>query len=293
MSQRGIYTKDRSQTIHASFTLIEVVVAMTVFSIMMLVMIRIFLSAQTAWSKASARTEMFENARLAMDLMARDLQSAYYENGKVPFWLKEFNDAASSGGSGEFRNELLCFVSTTPVPQSSNNSSRQFEVGYQLYYCENHANANAGWLMRSVTGDTSGAKWNFYRDNDWTANPVVSKDNAATAFTTTEASRDAFQKLIPFVTELDFTALRQRVNAGNPELEEIIATNNTTPTEFPYAVMIRLSVLDRISWEKWKGMGALPHQPMQGGESAAAKQFREDNQRTFTKTVLVGNRGQY
>jgi type II secretion system protein J len=288
----------RKRRCRAAFTLIELVVAMAIFSILMMILINIFTSAQKAWSTASARNEMTENARIAMDIMSRDIQSIYYENGKIPFWHKEKSADAGAAGGIEYINELLAFVSATSTPQTNGDDSRLFEVCYQLYYAEDFTTganpANAGWLQRSVTGDGGSVpnlKWNFYRDNDWTAPSVVAQSSAAATFTTNDDSRNAFQKLIPYVTALEFTCLKQiKDGLGNPVLDVITPTDTSIHTEFPYAIMIKLTVMNGIAWEKWQAMGGKPHLV---GESSRAEEFRKENERTFTKTVLIGDRGQY
>ena len=65
--------------------------AMGVFSIIMVVMLSFLSSTQKAWSETSANGEVYENARIALDLLTRDIQSALYNNddsskGIYPFW---------------------------------------------------------------------------------------------------------------------------------------------------------------------------------------------------------------
>ena len=68
------------------FTIIELITAMAVFSIIMLVMIKMLGAAQEAWLRSDERNQLYENANIAMELMTRQLQSAQYDNGTYAFW---------------------------------------------------------------------------------------------------------------------------------------------------------------------------------------------------------------
>lgn len=60
------------------FTLLEVLVSMGVFTILMLALMQFFSAAQTVWEKSGSRTETFENARLAVQMLKQDLANAFY-----------------------------------------------------------------------------------------------------------------------------------------------------------------------------------------------------------------------
>ena len=67
-------TKKRLQ----KFTIVEVLVAMSVFAILMLMIMQLFGSLQNVWTTTSKRTQTTQNANLIMNMIAADLQSAYY-----------------------------------------------------------------------------------------------------------------------------------------------------------------------------------------------------------------------
>jgi len=140
----------KKQSINASFTLIELLAAMGVLTIIMFVLISFFSSAQKAWTMSNARAETYENARIALDLITRDLQAIYYLPDKVPFW----HVAVENVSWNEYRsNDMLCFISATPVPPNEDCSSNLCEIKYQKYYATDHSDSNDGWLRRSCTGD--------------------------------------------------------------------------------------------------------------------------------------------
>lgn len=280
----------------AGFTLIELVVSMSIFAIMMLVMINIFSSAQKAWSAAAARTEMFENARIALDIMAGDFQNAYYQNGVTPFWHWEptdITDPGTTGAWGEQAKEGIAFISSTKVKQDCyTHFTRLYEIKYNVpYSTDPHL---AGWLRRSVTGDQEpGNKWNFLN------NFTVGKGTAAGpppngGLTADDTSSAEYKKLIPNVVEFNIECYRQD---GTPLLPfQATGANGGNDlglvSEFPYSLKIDLSLLSGHDWNKYVMMsGADPANP--SGDADPAMTFRINNQRSFTRMVIIGDRGQY
>jgi type II secretory pathway pseudopilin PulG len=76
---------------------VELLMAMAVFSVLSLIMMRFYSSAQQIWSKASQRSEIYNDAHIALDLMARELQAAMYDNdntpqGIYPFWFQKIKN---------------------------------------------------------------------------------------------------------------------------------------------------------------------------------------------------------
>ena len=60
------------------FTLVEVLIAMSVLSVFLLGLMQFYTSTESVLSSGIERTEMFERARIAMDMMANDLSCVYY-----------------------------------------------------------------------------------------------------------------------------------------------------------------------------------------------------------------------
>jgi len=73
------------------FTLVEVLIAMSVLSVFLLGLMQFYTSTETVLSSGIERTEMFERARIAMDMMANDLTCVYYsqtDDDLTPFLPK-------------------------------------------------------------------------------------------------------------------------------------------------------------------------------------------------------------
>jgi type II secretory pathway component PulJ len=305
-----------AKSLNLRFTLIELLAAMGVLMIIMFVLLSFFSSAQQAWTLSNARAEVYENARIALDLITRDLQCAYYVEDKTPFWHGAYPDSASWGDQGI--NDIIAFVSATSSPPNDDATSRLCEIKYQKMNAATHSSNSDGWLRRSCTGDklsggAADAKWNFYN------NIYVRRTGATTAFSANSDSSQDFEKVIPHVIELSFICYDKNgndISAQNynhdddgdgvyeigvlPGKSTDPAANQQYPTPFPYAVKISLTLMDKASWDKWVVLDADPYDATTQLTTAAkgaiedvpAWEFRQKNQRTFTKTIFLGERGQ-
>jgi len=148
-----------------AFTLIEMLIAMSILACLMLVLFKFFGNVQTAWSTSINTTELYENARVVLDVITRDLQSAVARANDIP------------GQHIRFRQEdanSLWFV-TAGNPSAAANSSL-VEVGYRL---------SNDQFERAFVDDTNAA-WNIYG----------ARDDAD--------DQDGYQKVIDCVLEQEF-----------------------------------------------------------------------------------------
>ena len=76
LKRRTTNEERRTGGLPAAFTLIEVLVAMTVLSVMVLMVANIFQSSSAAWNIGTQKADMNTAARAALDFMARELACA-------------------------------------------------------------------------------------------------------------------------------------------------------------------------------------------------------------------------
>lgn len=198
------------------FTLVELMVAMGVFSIMMLALMTFFNSAQKLWTESERRTTVFADVRIAMDLMATTLQTALYEYNKIPFYL-DVNKPASLSNNTDY--DMIYYVSNSSY-KFDTSVSNIYEIGFAV-----DANRN---LQISFIGDSAGAAWNYY--GSFTSGNITDVDTSGTQMI-----------VIPYVTRLKFVCY-DKTGSVMP----------TSPARFPYAVQIQLSVLDKVNYLKWQ-----------------------------------------
>ena len=269
------------------FTLVELIIALTVFVILIAIVMQIFKATQTSWNIADSERNIFENARIALDVIGKDIQCAYYGDGTAPFWHHEGDDSW-----GEYKNDLLAFVSVTPFPAEP-YSSDLFELKYQLYYTNNPHADSAGWILRSSTSNllnltAENNKWNFGSNFD----VGFTTDNSipVSAFTADNSSNGSYDKLIPYVTSLSFTCYDIDGDSLLPDTSTYLNEDSCVVSEFPYSVEVKMSLLDKVSWNKWVGMFSDSTFPED--ESNHAETFRKKHEREFSQLILIGDRGQ-
>lgn len=258
------------------FTLLELLASMAIFILLMFTLLTFFDSAQKAWTDSAHRSMLYENAAIVFNLIARDLQCIYYEEDKTPFWHK----GATNSTWGAYRNPSLNFVSATSITQNNICNSKLSEIKYQLYYASTHSESSDGWLLRSITGDQTDAgadnsKWNYYD------NFTVGRTGASNAFSANSDSSEDFSKVIPYVTDLSFTCYKRDGTEITPDTD----STSSSVTEFPYSIRIDITLMDRNSFKKWQALDTA------GAPNAAT--LKMNNERTFSRTILIGERGQY
>lgn len=86
-----------------AFTLVEIIVSCAILVILMGALYRIFGAGSSAWQKGEARTRMYQNARIILDLMSREIKSAFISRGDPHLVFK---------GSESF----LTFISASHTP---------------------------------------------------------------------------------------------------------------------------------------------------------------------------------
>jgi type II secretory pathway pseudopilin PulG len=123
----------REKHIARHYTLVEVMMAMGIFLIMMTIMMQFFTSAQEVWNNSSKRNMIYADARVAMNLMTREIQSVLYNNddngvsGIYPFWYEwiTINETSlyDSGGSVPAPVETYFLSNNDLSPQTGGTDS--------------------------------------------------------------------------------------------------------------------------------------------------------------------------
>lgn len=238
-----------------NYTLVELLAAMTVFTVLMLALMYFLSSAQKIWTDSGSKVTMFEDARIALNLIARDLQCAYYNDAYYgPFYC-------SDADSGYYRQiDLVAKLDEKPDPACKTNLA-------EVTYLWDHATASSTFcsLKRGVIGDNSGS-WDF---------TTCDNTNWTTIFNSTYSSSSMIE-VIPRVVDFKILPLKRDLSGGSVQ--------SAGDKEFPYAVLISISLLDKNSYKKW-------HDAL--GSTDFNHDLVKNNKRTFQKIVLLGDRGQY
>ncbi len=170
----------RKKHIIRHYTIVEVMVAMGIFLIMMTIMMQFFTSAQKVWNLASKKNMMYADARVAMNLMTREIQSMLYSNDETdgseyyPFWFEWTTKNIDLGGETTLLTDAdnynlsyltaLNFLANTDI-KPIDKGSDVCEIRYQFVpvYISS-GEVKGGKLQRSCV-----AEWetDILEDVDW------------------------------------------------------------------------------------------------------------------------------
>ncbi|MDD5728560.1 MAG: hypothetical protein PHV59_08360 [Victivallales bacterium] len=228
------------------YTIVEVMVAMGIFLIMMTIMMQFFSSAQTVWNTSAQRNILYADARVAMNLMTREIQSIMYYNdgldttGSIyPFWF-EWTEVNSDGHDRSdltdyLKEELftkptagtpyltaLNFIANTDL-KPCDKGSDICEIRYKfvpVYYSspQKTSDIHGGQLRRSCTAEydadgnvTSDTLYNFESNPYDISNP----DRIVDIWNDTVPSSDSFHTVIDGVYSLTFTCYHWSTSSSN------------------------------------------------------------------------------
>lgn len=236
------------------FTLIEVMVAMGVLAILMMFTLQFFSGTQRLWADAESKNEVYSDARVAMDFISTQLQNIATAGTNIPFALTK-NTATVSGAP----NDRIYFCSNSPIKLNMNATSKLYFLTFQLN--------NDDQLAIGAFGDNQTGFANLFYSptiNTGTIDAVVTSGNA-----------DICSHIIGRVTGLEFIPY-----------DSNMTVLTTSQTALPYAISIRLTLLDSRAYEQWKGMNGSFNE----ATNTRSYEFRKANERTFTRTVFLGDR---
>ncbi len=281
-------TMNQKAGLKKSFTLVELIVSLAVFSILLTVMLQFFTGAQKLWTSSESRNQLYSDARVAMDLMSTMLQNAYYAQNAAPIVINHAKATDTSGKSS------LYFGTKAKIDLGGKTDIRfiTFQRGEnpnQLNKNIVNTQAQDCALLLAVLNDNEEKKYNdsfppfssAYGLNDVIKN-VIDFLNAEAG----KANSKYRYQLLENVTGLQITPYRLCSSApGFESIPDAKLESKFGMTDayfdMPYLVEIRLSLMDTKNFDLWKEMDA---------SSDAAKKFKREHEYTFTRSVFLDDR---
>ena len=252
------------------FTLVELIVAMAVFSILLLLMLQFFTGAQTIWHGMEKRNEIYANARIAMDLMTAQLQNTFYTNAGIPFVIVNPDT-----------DDSRIYFATRTGDQFPGNSSLKYMTFQRnnITAANSETNAEQEQLRVAVFCDTSPGTPDFSSFfPPYGVNPVTNFTQATnllpsrldglltnTQFSSAIADNVTAFRIIPY-----------RLDSDN----DIVRDTSSPVQQVPYLVELKLSLLTPEDFSRWLAIT----------NPTDRDNFREENEYTFSRTVYLGNR---
>ena len=265
------------------FTLIELLAAMAVFSVLLVVSLRLFSGAQHLWIRSEQKTNTFADARLAMEYIAFRMQSLVYETD-FPFYIRDNN-----------HTDQIWFPSRIP-PKGDGYAGNSFGRNYLQFTLVEPLTANdenAGKLrLRYFNGGNNKItkrkySWifNAYNENNrYFKNAGDAFDFIKNAFDSSldeEFELDIIENVIGFNLIWYNGIHSPKAGASDSDWELRKNTTEVDSKTPPYLVEVEIKMLDsKESFKKWQS-------------AAAAKRdevFSEYGY-TFRRAVLIGKKG--
>ena len=200
------------------YSLIELLAAMTVFAVLMLALMQFLSSAQKIWTGSNAKNIMFEDARIAMNLMARDLNEIFYTESLGGFSLDT---------TGDNKMAFSTRIDGKPNPSCKSNIA--------IVTWEYDSTNNL--LKRQVKGDVAGAIVPAYSSLGYST--IAAELSPAN-------STEVIERVVGFSIgaykkSTDFSSSDSTIGGGY----------------IPSLVTLSISLLDKNSYDKWKASGEL------------------------------------
>ena len=267
------------------FTLLELIVAMGIFSILMLMLMQFFSGAQKIWTAAEKRNAIYADARVAMDLTASMLQTTFYRTEAIPFYIKKDDPP----GNGQF--DSIYFVSKTGMKLYSHATSDLFMVGFFVDNTNSTpTNGKKLTLNIRMIGDDKTDSYKFFNSYDPAKlyDVLSPKKISNISNDDTDLSLPRGDEIINYVTGLTFVPYEKKGSGTGVAVAKDYSDSSAYQC-VPYAIQIKLTMIDKASYEKWKLLGG-KEEEIPNETKDAAKRIRLENQRSFTRMVYLGDR---
>ncbi len=137
------------------FSLIELLVAMTILVMMMGMMLYILATSQKNWKHQEGRTKLYNNSRIVFDLLERDIRSMVVsdvDGRKIGFHVYDHDSTDA------LKRNIACFVASTEPATGS--TSRLCEIKYRFHSQQNQSDRFL--LQRQQVSSVNSADWDFF-----------------------------------------------------------------------------------------------------------------------------------
>lgn len=303
------------------FTLVELIVSMSVFALLAMVVVQLFASTQKLWANAEGKNETFRDTRMALDLMVDLLQNVSHattaEQGTQFFRLKNSGVTDSESENSSFTKFSKLYFATkssnAALPQSDTYKNPIRFVTFQVVNIDDKKDPdyNRNVLVMRIVSDGNGNEnfddfVNFFPNNSDENRKLVDNEfnaDKSSSLMTTDPKKLADDE-IAYVTRLlnNVVAFRVRFGDRNMDLYKTPSGTEYSSTGeadsngkalFPYTdtlpavVEITIQTMPRKHYETYMMRFA-----DNDFDSQEAQEFRQQYAHTFRRYVHFGqNRG--
>ena len=231
------------------FTLVELMLAMSIFAVLMLILMQIFGSTQDVWRKTGSKAESYESARIALNIIAEDLANAVYVedyHGKSFHYYatKYYDSSEAKDGNSDYYDLFrgrLWFATKKPYTIDDGQKSLEVEVEYRL-----RANTSSENTDENVPTGLNLNKLEYYITTD----SVVSISGVTTTLNGYDFRSNTNAHQTPASPNLRGILLDNVLSFSVIPLYITVSGGSSSPTStpcgnfLPNMVMVSLTVLD-------------------------------------------------
>ena len=278
------------------FTLIELLVAMGLLALLVMLMLQLFSGAQRLWVASEKRSNVYADARVALELMAELLDGIQFSSGEVLNAADEYvaqpaqntlfsiDSTATDATDDNASNRIIFLTKTSRDLPKTDNDCRfiSFRRG------ASSDDKLRGKLLMVIYADKYDAD-NFYAlfppyssDRDTVMNTLKGYFNTLVTGFKNHSGNGEYeycQVLAENVVSFKISAYRIS-NAGTNKGKLVDAGDSNDIDIPPYMLTLQMTVLDADNYEKWRNIA----------NDTAKKNFLIQHQRTFSRNVFIGNR---
>ena len=269
------------------FTLVELLVAVGLLSLIMMLLLQLFSGAQKIWVSSEKTGNVYADARVAMELMADLLNTVQFSHGE--------DDA--TGNRNTARDMIFSLDSSTKdngrdsgsVVFAASAAARNLPVTdnpvcFVSFRLGDSGNANTrGKLFMVVYSDRKADFYNYFppygsfgNSRDTAKNNLKTQMNSQVSEygSTAEGSEDEFCQVIA-ENVVAFKLTAYALESG----QLVKKSASADVAEPPHMIEIQLTVLDADSYTRWQEL-----------TGTAQDDYLKQHQRTFSRSVFIGDR---
>lgn len=267
-----------------SFTLVELLVAVALLSLIVMLLLQLFGGAQRIWIASEKTNNVYANGRVAMELMADLLSTVQFSHGEnadgnrdntkdMIFWLD------SSNKDGDYASNRVIFVTKTARDLPIKDNTTCF-ISFRLG--DNGNEKTRGKLFMVIYSDKNSDFYNYfpiyktYGNRLNALNSLKSQVNSLVTNYTNSTSSDGEKENCQVIAE---NVVAFKINAyvlgASGKLDK--KADSTDIAEPPYMIELQLTVLDPDSYKRWL-------------ELDRDTAYLNQHKRTFTRGIHIGPR---
>ena len=270
------------------FTLVELLVAVGLLSLIVMLLLQLFSGAQRIWIASEKTNNVYSDSRVAMELMADLLNTVQFSHGenadgtareKAKDMIFSLDSSTTDGG---FDSNSVIFVSKSArdLPMKDNTTRFiSFRLGddsdektrgkiFMVIYSDKN-NETAFYKLFPPYASFGNSRGNALSDLKSKMNALVNDYKSSSGNGEYEYCQVIAENVVAFKINA------YTLNGGQLDKKADAADID----EPPYLIELRMTVLDPDSYKRWQELSG-----------DAKTNYLDQNKRTFTRNVFIGSR---